>query len=342
MAFTHSIPWSVWDHGDAPESFEPFERIDQPYSQWQLAIAPGRQTMWSAIALHGAGTGTPTGAALAYFNLNPDVANAYRAEDYGLSANDFALTHWERFGKNERRVSPNVLGMLMNARTPQAVADAYRVWSAENGNNEATFVAAALPLGITQSMAIEARNILLNRPPGTAWDGTPPATTPTPTATGYPQAEVNRALSEVLAADPSALYTEVLRHAIAIGVTEAQLLEAYRALGKIPNRGAPVAPPPVAPPPAAADATASRSSDWLPPGWARNQAGTVVPPPAISTPITGFVQQPRDIEPGGGMGPMVMPPGMPDDSGVVESRASVPLPILAAGAAVAAFLLTRK
>ena len=42
-----------------------------------------------------------------YFEANPDVANAYAKNDYGLSASDYATVHYGLYGKNEGRTSPN-------------------------------------------------------------------------------------------------------------------------------------------------------------------------------------------------------------------------------------------
>lgn len=42
-----------------------------------------------------------------YFEANPDVANAYAKNDYGLSAGEYATVHYGLYGKNEGRTSPN-------------------------------------------------------------------------------------------------------------------------------------------------------------------------------------------------------------------------------------------
>lgn len=43
----------------------------------------------------------------AYFQANPDVAGAYAANSYGMSADDFANFHYNNYGKNEGRYSPS-------------------------------------------------------------------------------------------------------------------------------------------------------------------------------------------------------------------------------------------
>ena len=50
---------------------------------------------------------TGTTATNAYFQANPDVAAAYKANSYGLSADEFANAHWNSSGRTEGRASPN-------------------------------------------------------------------------------------------------------------------------------------------------------------------------------------------------------------------------------------------
>jgi len=47
-----------------------------------------------------------TGANLPYFQANPDVAASYLTNNYGLTPEQFAATHYQKFGQNEQRVSP--------------------------------------------------------------------------------------------------------------------------------------------------------------------------------------------------------------------------------------------
>ena len=55
---------------------------------------------------------------IAYFQQNPDVAAAYQQNTYGLSPEDFAKAHWERFGQFEQRVSPFGVPAPAPAPTP--------------------------------------------------------------------------------------------------------------------------------------------------------------------------------------------------------------------------------
>lgn len=45
-------------------------------------------------------------SAAAYFQQNPDVAAAYSQNTYGLTPEQFAQAHYERYGQAEQRVSP--------------------------------------------------------------------------------------------------------------------------------------------------------------------------------------------------------------------------------------------
>ena len=53
-------------------------------------------------------TGPVTAPMPAYFTQNPDVAAAYRQDSYGMTPEQFAQTHFERYGRNEQRTAPGV------------------------------------------------------------------------------------------------------------------------------------------------------------------------------------------------------------------------------------------
>jgi hypothetical protein len=57
----------------------------------------------------------------AYFTKYPDVAQAYLANNYGLTPEEFAATHYARFGQAEQRTSPGEIE-IANVRTGQAAA----------------------------------------------------------------------------------------------------------------------------------------------------------------------------------------------------------------------------
>ena len=57
-------------------------------------------------------------SAAAYFQQNPDVAAAFSQNNYGLTPEQFAQTHFERFGQFEQRTSPQAAGLLSYLQTP--------------------------------------------------------------------------------------------------------------------------------------------------------------------------------------------------------------------------------
>ena len=57
----------------------------------------------------------------AYFTKYPDIAQAYLANNYGLTPEEFAATHYARFGQAEKRVSPGELE-ISNVKTGQTAA----------------------------------------------------------------------------------------------------------------------------------------------------------------------------------------------------------------------------
>ena len=57
----------------------------------------------------------------AYFTKYPDVAQAYLANNYGLTPEEFAATHYARFGQAEQRTSPGEIE-IAQVRAGQAAA----------------------------------------------------------------------------------------------------------------------------------------------------------------------------------------------------------------------------
>jgi hypothetical protein len=55
----------------------------------------------------------PASSLPAYFTQNPDVAAEYQRNTYGLSPEQFAQTHFDRYGRNEQRAAPGMPGMGM-------------------------------------------------------------------------------------------------------------------------------------------------------------------------------------------------------------------------------------
>lgn len=65
-----------------------------------------------------------TFTAPAYFNQNPDVAAAYAQNSYGMTPEDFAKTHYEKYGWLEQRAAPT------NVTTPtDAIENLYNTYA---------------------------------------------------------------------------------------------------------------------------------------------------------------------------------------------------------------------
>jgi len=80
----------------------------------------------------GAPTATAASAATpAYFNANPDVAAAYAQNNYGLTPEQFAQTHYDQYGSKEFRAAPTAVSQtplyttLTAQSTPEQIAAAY-------------------------------------------------------------------------------------------------------------------------------------------------------------------------------------------------------------------------
>lgn len=58
-----------------------------------------------------------------YFDANPDVASSYLENNYGLSPQDFAETHYLMYGQNEQRAAPQTLDSYYTTNTD--VADSF-------------------------------------------------------------------------------------------------------------------------------------------------------------------------------------------------------------------------
>lgn len=66
--------------------------------------------------------------AINYFTANPDVAEAYEANSYGMTPQAFADAHYQNYGINEQRAAPSDAlikdFVTQNIGNPQAIADA--------------------------------------------------------------------------------------------------------------------------------------------------------------------------------------------------------------------------
>jgi hypothetical protein len=79
-----------------------------PLSMQSIANAPGVGSQGIGLNFSGQSLAPdviPT-AQPAYFQQNPDVAAAFQQNSYGLTPEQFAQTHFEKFGVNEQRAAP--------------------------------------------------------------------------------------------------------------------------------------------------------------------------------------------------------------------------------------------
>jgi non-homologous end joining protein Ku len=52
--------------------------------------------------------------AINYFTANPDVAEAYQSNSYGLSPQEFADAHYNLYGQAEQRAAPTSLANVIS------------------------------------------------------------------------------------------------------------------------------------------------------------------------------------------------------------------------------------
>jgi hypothetical protein len=82
-----------------------------PYTQRMQALKPIDASTIRLPKQNFAGGGIVAlaagGTAPAYFAANPDVAAAFEANNYGMSPEQFAQTHYEKYGAGEQRAAPN-------------------------------------------------------------------------------------------------------------------------------------------------------------------------------------------------------------------------------------------
>lgn len=108
--------------GQFRELFPSFEESKRLAGQ-MVANRPSMQSIINMIQ-----TPQSSNALPAYFIQNPDVAAAYQQNNYGLTPEQFALTHYQRYGQAEQRAAPLGMTTALPAYFTQNpdVAAAYR------------------------------------------------------------------------------------------------------------------------------------------------------------------------------------------------------------------------
>ena len=86
------------NYGLTPEQYAQVHY--QNYGVNEQRISPAAAAAQTTI------TPTYTPIAAAYFQQNPDVAQAYQENTYGLTPDEFAATHYQLYGQAEQRAAP--------------------------------------------------------------------------------------------------------------------------------------------------------------------------------------------------------------------------------------------
>jgi hypothetical protein len=80
-----------------------------PIDQSNSVLGTGVASLPSVNTAASTGTSTALAPINSYFQTNPDVAAAYQANNMGMTADQFAQTHYDTYGKNEQRAAPTTL-----------------------------------------------------------------------------------------------------------------------------------------------------------------------------------------------------------------------------------------
>lgn len=140
-------------------------------------------TAISALEIERAGQGLPTtptasstNPTAAYFLANPDVALAYQKDNYGLTAQQFAETHFALYGQEEQRASPTASTVIADAVAAATTTPATTTTTATTAATTAaaattaTTAAAAATTLLTATMQAAIANGILNGQSGLAKD----------------------------------------------------------------------------------------------------------------------------------------------------------------------------
>ena len=88
--------------GYTPEEFAAVHYSIHGSTDREKRISPGELEIANVKTGQAA---APTNV-IPYFRANPDVANAYLSNNYGLSPEQFAAAHFAKYGQTEKRVAP--------------------------------------------------------------------------------------------------------------------------------------------------------------------------------------------------------------------------------------------
>ena len=121
-------------YGLTPEAYAKFHYDN--YGVNEKRISPQVAEVAAAGA---AGSGTTvaptfTPVAAAYFNKNPDVAQAYQENTYGLTPDQFASTHYQLYGQTEQRAAPTTIANVINTIGSNTATTANTATAANTAN----------------------------------------------------------------------------------------------------------------------------------------------------------------------------------------------------------------
>lgn len=143
-------------YGLTPEAFAKFHY--ENYGVNEKRVSPEVAEVAAAGA---AGSGTTvaptlTPVAAAYFQQNPDVAQAYQENTYGLTPDQFASTHYQLYGQEEQRVAPTE-SIITQPSTPTTISNVIDTIGSNTPNttNTAT-TTTALPAYFAQNPDVAA------------------------------------------------------------------------------------------------------------------------------------------------------------------------------------------
>ena len=90
------------NYGYTPEEFAAVHYSLHGSTDREKRISPGELE----IAQVKSGQAAAPTNVIPYFRANPDVANAYLSNNYGLSPEQFAAAHFAKYGQTEKRMAP--------------------------------------------------------------------------------------------------------------------------------------------------------------------------------------------------------------------------------------------
>jgi ethanolamine utilization protein EutP (predicted NTPase) len=129
--------------------------ITQAYEQYLAPVATPTFTPTATVT-----------TAPVYFQQNPDVAAAFQQNSYGLTPEQFAATHYEKYGANEQRAAPTSAPILTPTAT--VTADSAPLYQGLTAQSTPQQIAAAYAQfadaagGDTQSAQTQAVDFLTN------------------------------------------------------------------------------------------------------------------------------------------------------------------------------------